>query len=631
MELLNFAPAEIISAISWTLIHSIWQISLIGLLLFIFKNCVHSQNHNRRYLLAITALFSSCIVSLITFIYYFSSTGFSTNSGLVSTGLDTSPGLIGNETSDYTVLGQAQQILDSNHHMITLLWFFGMLFLLVRFIMGLYQTRLIKSSANIISDQKVNDIFNSLKSKMAIDRLVKIAEHSRIKTAMVVGYWQPIILFPVTMVTALTEDELKAIIAHELGHIKRNDFLVNIFQTLAELVLYYHPIIWWISAVIDEEREICCDDLALKATQNSHAYATALVKLQEYKLNLNLAMAFSGKGNQFKNRIFHILKQPLPQNLNKERSIALMLITFFTLAFTNVALEEKQNNSDSCEIEECVSFCIPKDMLNTPLEISNTEDRYVVVSKSERCASPVSTHDRTGSKTSENKSCTPTVQSNEIKIIQLQNGSEKTLVISLDSMRSERKKGLDLLTSKDSIPTCKKTESFTFDFFDENLQQNFITDSIFKALSFKINGNNILNLDSLISTNNFAFGNDIDVQVFIDSLSSGENSINAFKNQADLFSNGLPYGTRSYSFSNNSLEDQISTELLNDGLLDIGDSYSFELTSSYLKIDGEKQPKTIFKKYKKIYEKRVGFSLHEGSTIVINSNIKTRSKFFKSI
>ncbi len=78
-------------------------------------------------------------------------------------------------------------------------------------------------------------------------------------------YLRPAILVPVTFLTGLPAEQIEALLAHELAHIRRNDYLVSVLQSVAEVVLFYHPAVWWISRQIREEREFCCDDLAVTA------------------------------------------------------------------------------------------------------------------------------------------------------------------------------------------------------------------------------------------------------------------------------------------------------------------------------------------------------------------------------
>jgi beta-lactamase regulating signal transducer with metallopeptidase domain len=98
---------------------------------------------------------------------------------------------------------------------------------------------------------------------------------------MVIGHLKPIILLPVGMLTALPYDQVEAIITHELAHIKRNDYLINLIKSFFEVIFFYHPVAWWISSMMDDERENCCDDLTIKICGESSSLQNALLNLQE--------------------------------------------------------------------------------------------------------------------------------------------------------------------------------------------------------------------------------------------------------------------------------------------------------------------------------------------------------------
>ena len=91
---------------------------------------------------------------------------------------------------------------------------------------------------------------------------MQLLQSTLVKVPTVIGWLRPVVLVPLCALSELSEDQLRAILAHELAHIRRNDYLVNLLQTLAETLLFYHPAVWWVSRCIRQERENCCDDVA---------------------------------------------------------------------------------------------------------------------------------------------------------------------------------------------------------------------------------------------------------------------------------------------------------------------------------------------------------------------------------
>ena len=82
-----------------------------------------------------------------------------------------------------------------------------------------------------------------------------------VEVPTVIGSLRPVVLLPVSALAGMSPSQLDAILAHELAHIRRHDYLVNLLQTLVETLLFYHPAVWWLSRRIRIERENCCDDL----------------------------------------------------------------------------------------------------------------------------------------------------------------------------------------------------------------------------------------------------------------------------------------------------------------------------------------------------------------------------------
>ena len=120
-----------------------------------------------------------------------------------------------------------------------------------------------------------------------------------------IGWIRPIVLLPVSALTGLTEAQLRAVIAHELAHIRRHDSLVNLLQILVETLLFYHPAIWWLNRRIRAERELCCDEIAVSLTGDRLEYAKALTLMAEWEQAPALAMA-ANRG-PLSERILHIL------------------------------------------------------------------------------------------------------------------------------------------------------------------------------------------------------------------------------------------------------------------------------------------------------------------------------------
>jgi hypothetical protein len=141
---------------------------------------------------------------------------------------------------------------------------------------------------------------------LSVRRRVRLLLSSRLDTPVVAGWLRPAILLPAAALTGLTPEQLRAVLAHELAHIRRHDFLVNLLQGAVESLLFYHPAVWWLSARIRAEREHCCDDLAIEVCGDRLLYARALVELEQSRHSAP-AVAVAATGGELARRIRRVL------------------------------------------------------------------------------------------------------------------------------------------------------------------------------------------------------------------------------------------------------------------------------------------------------------------------------------
>src|SRR5204862_7224915 len=111
----------------------------------------------------------------------------------------------------------------------------------------------------------------------------RLRESAGVPVPAVLGGVRPVVLLPASAVTGLTPLQLDALLAHELAHVRRYDYLVNVLQSVIETLLFYHPAVWWVSRRVRDEREHCCDDLAVTVCGDAHAYATALLDMERLR------------------------------------------------------------------------------------------------------------------------------------------------------------------------------------------------------------------------------------------------------------------------------------------------------------------------------------------------------------
>jgi beta-lactamase regulating signal transducer with metallopeptidase domain len=134
----------------------------------------------------------------------------------------------------------------------------------------------------------------ALQARLGVSRAVRFVCSKAAESPAVLGWWRPVVVLPLSALAGLSPWQVEAIIAHELAHIKRWDGLVNLFQIASETLLFYHPAVWWVNRVIRNEREHCCDDVAVNACGNAPGYARALALLEESRSTTVWALAANG-------------------------------------------------------------------------------------------------------------------------------------------------------------------------------------------------------------------------------------------------------------------------------------------------------------------------------------------------
>ncbi len=189
-------------------------------------------------------------------------------------------------------------------------WACGVAFFSLRFAGGFLLLEHRRRTQSHSPGERVLALCLDLQRRLGLDRAVQYLECAWVEAPAVIGWLRPAVLMPVFALTGLSEEQFKAVIAHELAHIRRHDWLVNLFQVLVESLLFYHPAMWWLNRRIRIERELCCDEIAVSLTGSRLEYARALAQMAEWKNVSMLAMA-ANRG-PLTQRILHILGRGAP-------------------------------------------------------------------------------------------------------------------------------------------------------------------------------------------------------------------------------------------------------------------------------------------------------------------------------
>jgi len=227
--------------------------------------------------------------------------------------------------------------IETHADTIVSIWFIVICFKCARLISGLRALHRLKKTNILNAGNHWIGRMNELAATIGIAKQVTLLQSSLAKIPMVLGHLKPIILFPIGILNALSPDEVEAILLHELAHIKRNDFLINLLQQFVEIFFFFNPGVLWVSSLIKNERENCCDDIAIAVTRDKRIFINALLAFQEYNAGLAYATTFPGSKNHLLNRVKRIITNNNKTLNNMEKLIlasGIIVTGLVALAFT---------------------------------------------------------------------------------------------------------------------------------------------------------------------------------------------------------------------------------------------------------------------------------------------------------
>jgi len=271
-----------VQRLGWTLLHFLWQGTVIAVVYAMLRRLLgRSLSSQGRYALACTALMAMAVAPPLTFLLV--------------------PGAGG--SSSWTISeSEWQRLLP----FVVALWLVGVLIFSIRLLGGWRFTASLRTTAHPAPAEWQHTL-ERIAAQVRVGRPVRLLISSLVDVPTVIGWLRPVILVPVECLTGLSFEHVAALLAHEMAHIRRHDYLASILQSIGEAVLFYHPAVWWISEQIRAERELCCDDLAVAASGDAVAYAHALAEL-ESRQPARLKPALAANGGSLVNRIRRLIE-----------------------------------------------------------------------------------------------------------------------------------------------------------------------------------------------------------------------------------------------------------------------------------------------------------------------------------
>ena len=342
----------IVRAFCWTLIHSCWQglilAMLTGLLILLTRRSRPAIRYN---LLAM--LFGLFFLSAgLTFVWQLRSAATGGEVGAPAFAPATlspvsSPALETPLLDNMLKAGSGESWMDRmvnyfNEHaaLIVAAWFLVFMVRMAKVLANLGTIRRIRHYKTSAPSEIWTERVRELAHRLHIKRPVALLESALIGVPMMAGVFKPVILVPLGLLSQLPPGQVEAILLHELAHIRRKDYLVNLLQHFAEILFFFNPAVLWLSSLIREERENCCDDIAVEQTRSKREFIHALVSFENYsRPGLQCALAFPGSGNHLLKRVKRIVHRDDKRLSGQEKCFlmaCLLIAGGLTMAFSRV-------------------------------------------------------------------------------------------------------------------------------------------------------------------------------------------------------------------------------------------------------------------------------------------------------
>lgn len=359
---LSFLPGifedQHIRVICWTLIHSLWIGLIAALLAGAILVCTQKSSSQLRYRLLCCCMI---IFVLITGFAFYQENGSFDRVNMVTGAPDRITMTVfplsdsAFVPKDIDVLAQLSAFINQNSVWIFAVWFLCFALKSLGLISGLFYVHRIRSYKVHQVNREWKERMKIYAQKLGIHQSISLLQSELIKVPVTVGHFKPVILIPIGLIFQLPVEQIETILVHELAHIKRRDYLVNLLQSLLETAFFFNPGLLWLSSLIKEERETCCDDIVLANTSAKSNYLEALLAFhsqQPTRFDLVLGLG----SNQLVNRLKRIINHE-NKRLNKMEKIVLLGGLLIVSAFSYIpnpepplkAVTSTKNNSQSTQ------------------------------------------------------------------------------------------------------------------------------------------------------------------------------------------------------------------------------------------------------------------------------------------
>jgi beta-lactamase regulating signal transducer with metallopeptidase domain len=324
-------------ALGWSLLHFLWQGTVIAAVLGALLALARNRSASLRYAMSCGALLLMTAAPVVTFLGYDAAAPKASHEVLQPPVAfeQVTPGPVAPDVvaADLPARFSAwwQERFTTLQPWMVLAWSLGVLLLSLRYLGGWAAAQRLKRRRTRPAAAAWQSTLDRLAARLKITRPVRLLESAAVRVPSALGIWKPVVLVPAASLAGIAPRHLEALLAHELAHVRRHDYLVNLLQSAVETLLFYHPAVWWVSQRARVERENCCDDLAIAATGSASVFARALAELEERRAS-GLRLQTAADGGLLRRRVIRLLggperSEPFPRQIAGVLALSLLLLT----------------------------------------------------------------------------------------------------------------------------------------------------------------------------------------------------------------------------------------------------------------------------------------------------------------
>jgi len=286
--------SQVFNSLGWALLHSLWQGALAMLAVVVFRAVTKNNSPSLRYNFQFLCLLTCFAAFLATFGFYQMNVSQLAQDISVTLAPTDMPKSLFLTVAPEAIQGTSQKVsifAAVYAPVLGLLWCFGFALMAARYLAAYALTQKMRRTGLSEASAFWQNRFRTLVLNTGVSSKVELFISDYVSGPLTIGFLRPVVLVPAGFLMRLPQDQIEAILLHELAHIRRYDYLVNLFQAAIKTVLFYHPAIHYISKMIDNDREQACDDFAVAQSRNPQALVKGLAALQMHMSGRGFAMA----------------------------------------------------------------------------------------------------------------------------------------------------------------------------------------------------------------------------------------------------------------------------------------------------------------------------------------------------